>query len=1188
MADEKNCPHCGKPVPPTALGGICPECMLKAGLSVQTEGPGATGPHGTKVVHPPPTPAEIASLFPQLEILECLGRGGMGVVYQARQPRLNRLVALKILARDKEQDAQFTERFAREAQALARLSHPNIVAVHDFGEAGGHCYLVMEFVDGLNLRQLLQSGKMKPEQALVIVPKICEALQYAHEQGIVHRDIKPENILLDKQGRVKIADFGIAKMLGAETGQQTLTGAKDAVGTPHYMAPEQIEKPLTVDHRADIYSLGVVFYEMLTGELPLGKFQPPSQKVQVDVRLDEVVLRALEKEPERRYQQASEIKTRVETITHTPRVASAAPHIAAFTQTALARDYQLNVSHCLSRGWNLVTHNFWPIVGVVALIGLLQHAANSSLIGIVVGGPLSGGLWLYFLKKIRGEAVNVGTAFGGFSVAFVPLFLGGLVTLLLILAGFICFLLPGIYLAVSWAFTLMLIADQGLDFWPAMGLSRNVVSRHWWKFLWFFIVLGLIELAGLLACFLGIFVAAPIAMAAWAYAYEDIFGPAAEAAGKVPVGAPVAPSRSGSGWGTAVGIAAGAAAAVVFVAVLGLLAAIAIPNFVRARQHSQQAAAQQWIQQGWQLWQSGKLAEAEGKFQQAVRLAPRDANAWNGLGWATFNSGKTPEAEQAFQRAISIQTNHPAALNGLGQIALSQGKYDKAETYLLKAAPQAPAAWYGLTRLYLLEGKYKQAEKWAQDLIDAGQADDLVRQMLEAAQEKHLSERLRFMILPPATRSGNTNSSASAETWSPVLAPGEKPDLQKIRDEIKTLMEQGHYEAALQRQIWYFNHALEFGEANPIRLNFGTMYWPELSRRYPKAKHALIEIRDRDASKFSEGGGYSELFLEIQSLNRELQDNDATLALFEAIYHQDKQLAAQCYDYVQDSLMQKGEYELCLNCIGDPQIRFESCRRSLEVQRESQRRMDETRKKYSGPVPPRLPDRAFTPPDMGQLATNNFVGQVCRLVEILVATDHKADAEKIRDEAVGVLDDAKLRSVVNDAEQRIQRVNPAPTVDPVTGLSTISGSSTAVNPVTGLPRSPRVTGIIDPVTGLPVTPAAAERTTSTVAAAEQWLALIDAGNYSESWKQASAILRSAAAESAWDKSMNTFRKPLGALGSRKLKSAQPTTELPGAPDGHYLVMQFESSFASKKSATETVTFMLEKDGQWRAAGYFIN
>jgi serine/threonine protein kinase len=238
----------------------------------------------------------------------------MGVVYKARQPKLNRLVALKILAPEKGADPKFAERFLREAQALARLSHPNIVAVHDFGEVDGLYYLLMEFVDGVTLRQLLQAHKMAPEEAVKIVPEICEALQFAHEQGIVHRDIKPENVLLDKQGRVKIADFGIAKLVGAEAPRVSLTEEQSVLGTPHYMAPEQVERPQLVDHRADIYSLGVVFYEMLTGELPLGKFLPPSRKVQVDVRLDQVVLHALEKEPERRYQHASEVKTDVEAI----------------------------------------------------------------------------------------------------------------------------------------------------------------------------------------------------------------------------------------------------------------------------------------------------------------------------------------------------------------------------------------------------------------------------------------------------------------------------------------------------------------------------------------------------------------------------------------------------------------------------------------------------------------------------------------------------------------------------------------------------------------------------------------------------------------------------------------------------------------------------------------------------------
>ena len=192
----------------------------------------------------------------------------------------------------------------------------------------------MEYVDGPNLRQLERAGKLSPREALQIVPQICEALQYAHDEGIVHRDIKPENVLVDKKGRVKIADFGLAKILGREPQDFRLTGAGQVMGTPHYMAPEQVEHPQDVDHRADIYSLGVVFYEMLTGELPLGKFAPPSRKVQVDVRLDEVVLHALEKEPERRYQHASQVKSDVETIVTHP--GPPAPSIAPTATAAHA------------------------------------------------------------------------------------------------------------------------------------------------------------------------------------------------------------------------------------------------------------------------------------------------------------------------------------------------------------------------------------------------------------------------------------------------------------------------------------------------------------------------------------------------------------------------------------------------------------------------------------------------------------------------------------------------------------------------------------------------------------------------------------------------------------------------------------------------------------------------------------
>ena len=301
------CPQCGTPLPVGALTGLCPACLLRQGAADT-----ATQPEG-KPSAPLPV-AEVARLFPQFEILEFIGQGGMGTVYKARQPALDRLVALKLLPPQTGADPGFAERFSREARALAHLSHPNIVAIYDFGTTGGMNYFLMEFVDGVNLRQLQRSGHISPREALQIVPQICDALQYAHDEGVVHRDIKPENVLVDRKGRVKIADFGLAKILGRETLDFRLTREGQVMGTPHYMAPEQVEHPLAVDHRADIYALGVVFYEMLTGELPLGRFQPPSRKVQVDVRLDEVVLHALEKEPDRRYQHASEVKTAVETI----------------------------------------------------------------------------------------------------------------------------------------------------------------------------------------------------------------------------------------------------------------------------------------------------------------------------------------------------------------------------------------------------------------------------------------------------------------------------------------------------------------------------------------------------------------------------------------------------------------------------------------------------------------------------------------------------------------------------------------------------------------------------------------------------------------------------------------------------------------------------------------------------------
>ena len=551
-------------------------------------------------------------------------------------------------------------------------------------------------------------------------------------------------------------------------------------------------------------------------------------------------------------------------------------------------------------------------------------------------------------------------------------------------------LIPGIYLSVAWILVIPLIADRRLEFWPAMQLSRKLITKYWWKIFGFLIVLGLINLVGILACGFGLFITFPVTFAALAYAYEDItsavkssskaslstakspfqrgvlaglgvslgviilattitflmpesyvgiarvelagaspqkYDPylvqteleviessvvlkpvadslnlggrwkkmfsaagrtlpddevvelmkqqltlqpvrntsiievqfysqspkeAAEIANKIsevycamPPGhrgeiidratvpmQPIRPNRPlnlfigvvmGSGIGIFTGVAVGLVAFLrrraalratspptiqkpdhfwrrfavvmacvisipIIIAIIGLLAAVAIPNFVRARQQSQQNAAQQWTQEGWQLWQDHKLDQAAAKFRQAVQLTPDKADAWNGLGWATFNAGKSQEAETAFQKAISLDTNQPGALNGLGQIYLSQGKYDQAETYLLKAAPQAPAAWYGLTRLYLLEGKFDQAETWAQKMVDSGQADETAKRMLEAARQKKLNDGLRLMIEPrtsnpaPAKTLADINdlTKAATQAWHARVellkaAPGTKP-----------------------------------------------------------------------------------------------------------------------------------------------------------------------------------------------------------------------------------------------------------------------------------------------------------------------------------------------------------------------------------------------------------------------------
>lgn len=260
----------------------------------------------------PPAAEELESCFPGYTDFRFIDRGGMGAVYSAMQTSLERRVAVKILPPDLGRDALFVDGFHREARLLARLQHPNIVAVYDFGSnALGHLFIVMEYVAGTSLSEIMKRERLPLPRVLEIVAQVCEALQFAHDHGVVHRDIKPTNILIDARDGVRVADFGLAKLVRAETTTTAQHRSSMIMGTPVYAAPEQRRRNSDVDHRADIFSVGVTLYEMITGHFPVGVFEPPSRKTGSPPVLDKIVTKALRESPADRYQNVADLRQAV-------------------------------------------------------------------------------------------------------------------------------------------------------------------------------------------------------------------------------------------------------------------------------------------------------------------------------------------------------------------------------------------------------------------------------------------------------------------------------------------------------------------------------------------------------------------------------------------------------------------------------------------------------------------------------------------------------------------------------------------------------------------------------------------------------------------------------------------------------------------------------------------------------------
>ncbi len=337
MSEPSTCSRCGRPVPPDAVADLCPACVLQAALNLPPTPP-----------RPGPSPRRQFRRKRLLHyyLLEKIGEGGMGVVYKARDTRLDRIVAIKILPADKVDDPERRRRFIHEAKAASALNHPNIVTIHEVAVHGGVYFIVMEYVDGRTLDKSIGRLGLPPDRVLLYAIPVAGALAQAHEVGIVHRDLKPQNIMVRDDGLVKLLDFGLAKLTengptveaGSEAVPEPVTDATRIMGTPDFMAPEQIAGR-KVDGRADLFAFGAVLYHALSGRKPFARptadetfaaiiKQEPAPLKSVSAPLAAIVERCLKKNPNDRFQTAAELQAALRRLSVAPISECLEPSIA--------------------------------------------------------------------------------------------------------------------------------------------------------------------------------------------------------------------------------------------------------------------------------------------------------------------------------------------------------------------------------------------------------------------------------------------------------------------------------------------------------------------------------------------------------------------------------------------------------------------------------------------------------------------------------------------------------------------------------------------------------------------------------------------------------------------------------------------------------------------------------------------
>jgi predicted Ser/Thr protein kinase len=1178
METQKICPNCRKPLPPDVPLGLCPECLIKSGFPTGTEPGVSSEAAGERFV--PPTVEEIAQLFPQLEILGFIGKGGMGAVYKARQPALDRFVALKVLPPAVAGDPGFAERFNREARALARLNHPNIVAVHDFGQAGTLHYLVMEFVDGANLREVEHAGRLSPEQALAIVPQICEALQFAHNEGIVHRDIKPENLLMDKKGRVKITDFGIAKIVGVTTGKVSLTGVKDVVGTPHYMAPEQIEKPLTVDHRADIYSLGVVFYEMLTGELPLGKFQAPSKKVQIDVRLDEVVLHALEKEPEHRYQQASQVKTAVETIAGTaPEFAAQAgivPSALSIAAGKAASDKAILPAFLLAFFFGVFgAHRFyvgkiWTACVQLGALGgcilLIIACATTGgdyqpTLGILLGFLICGcGIWAtidWILIACKAFTDGQGRRIthwlhpqNGDSKAGTSPITGPPATPP-----------PGRTVPPTGAgpqpapFTpgKMPPAHTGIIAAPAVGLMVAAIWKLFSALMAFFFIAGWFsdQWLGTLKDFgIGSFSHWSTVASFGVLLFKVI--PAL----LILVGAVQMLRLRSYAWAIAAGILSIVACSLVGLPI-GIWALIVLArDDVKSAFEANASAASSAPQPG----RSGQhLAVAMGCLFLVFMAIAVIAAAMYFLSFGEPRDRANDPPQNPLPADIRLEGGEfrkdlsrlPLPLNADGSFSLDNvnGRIEihgwSSNVVIINATIHGNNSESVAAANMSVVANQKKNDSNSEDIVvhtlqpsnitgfswrwlwskSSNRGDANVDYTIQVPQNAHLKNisSVNGQIVIEDVSGSIEASAVNGEVQTRGVAGDLKLSTVNGRIEAELASLGGSQTVSLTTVNGHIEATLPANADAAVSastLNGG------LSSDFPGL---VVTKQFPIGSKLKGTLGHGSAHVEASSVNGGIHfQQGRPAASASPASHPDSKAETAALSAVQTwlSLMDNGNYGESWETAGD-----------------------------------------------------SFHGAIAKADWVAKSGTIRQPLGKVLSRTLSTMEHLSTLPGMPDGSYFTARFETAfdnlkPASETVTFARANDGQWKAI------------AYLILPATA-ETTPALTDADKAATAAAQAWLSLIDGGHYSESWNEASAIVQGAVTETAWENLMTTFRKPLGSLISRKLKSAQPMTEMPGAPDGQYVVMQFDTSFEAKKTTIETVTFKLEKDGQWKSAGYYI-